>query len=96
MLKTYKGDGSAWMVYARALAAFRAEGDSATARKQLAAARKANGHVPAYLLGRKKLPRSTPDFHGFGDDSEAICFMAEGAAAWHGTLGAVEWLAATE
>jgi tetratricopeptide (TPR) repeat protein len=96
LLKTYKGDGSAWMVYARALAAFRAEGDSATARKQLAAARKANGHVPAYLLGRKKLPRSTPDFHGFGDDSEAICFMAEGAAAWHGTLGAVEWLAATE
>jgi tetratricopeptide (TPR) repeat protein len=95
LLKTYNEDGSAWMIYARALAAFRAEGDSAAARKRLAAARKVNGHVPEYLLGRKKLPRSTPGYHGFGDESEAVCFMADGAAAWHATPGAVAWLAAT-
>jgi tetratricopeptide (TPR) repeat protein len=95
LLKAYKDDGSVWMVYARALAAFRTEGDSAAARKRLVAARKANGHVPDYLLSRKKLPRSTPDYHGFGDDSEAVCFMADGAAAWHATSGAVAWLATT-
>jgi tetratricopeptide (TPR) repeat protein len=95
LLKMYKDDDSAWMVYARALAAFRAEGDSAAARKRLAAACKANRHVPDYLLGRKKVPRSMPHFHGFGDDSEAVCFMADGAAAWHVTPGAVAWLAAT-
>jgi hypothetical protein len=44
---------------------------------------------------RKKLPRSTPDYHGFGDESEAVCFTANGAAAWHATPGAVAWLAAT-
>jgi tetratricopeptide (TPR) repeat protein len=95
LLKKYKDDCSAWMVYARALVAFRAEGDSATARKRLVNARKANGHVPDYLVGRKKLPRSTPDYHGFGDESEAVCFMADGAGAWHATPGAVAWLVAT-
>ena len=93
LLRKYKDDGSAWMLYARALAAFRAEGDSAAARKRLVAARKANGHVPEYLLGRKKVPRSSPDYHGFGDDSEAVCFMTNGASAWHATPGAVAWLA---
>jgi hypothetical protein len=36
-----------------------------------------NPYVPAYLLGRKKLPRRRPDSVGFGDDSEAFCYAAD-------------------
>jgi hypothetical protein len=46
----------------------------------------------AYLLGRKKLPRTQPGYHGFGDENEAICYVCDGIANWRDTPGAMEWL----
>ena len=94
LLDRFQDDASAWMIYARALASFRSEGDSGAARDDLAAALKANPHVPAYLLGRKKPPRTLPQYHGFGDASEAASFAANGVAAWQAAPGAAAWLAA--
>jgi tetratricopeptide (TPR) repeat protein len=96
LLEQYAEDISAAWAYTRALLAFRTGGDSERSREQLAAARAANPHVPAYLLGRKKLPKRQPDYIRFGDDTEAIVYAADHAAGWKHTGGALDWLAAQE
>lgn len=94
VLSRYEDDAFAGMQYAQALSAFARLGDVAAARDLLARAMKANPFVPPYLLGKKKLPRQLPDFHGFGDDAEAVVYVAQGGAAWKAVPGAVAWLAA--
>ncbi|MDP2168388.1 MAG: hypothetical protein Q8J64_08670 [Thermodesulfovibrionales bacterium] len=71
----------------------RKQGYSPSASKSLKAALKGNKHVPAYLLGRKKMPRSLPGHYGFGDDNEAIVYVDDNKAAWKATPSALEWLA---
>ena len=83
---------NAWMSYARALLVFRREGDGLNAQRALARAREVNRYVPAYLTGKKPLPRFLPRHHGFGDEAEAMCYAAEGLAAWHATRDAMMWL----
>ncbi|HXY17584.1 MAG TPA: hypothetical protein VEH79_05405 [Gaiellaceae bacterium] len=49
--------------------------------------------MPAYLTGKKRLPRRLPDYVGFGDTSEAVDYAAGAAALWASVPGAVDWLA---
>lgn len=92
LLKQYKDDASAEMVYSAALVAFRKEGDTPRSRKLLAGAIKYNRFVAAYLLGRKKIPRNLPDYIGFGDESEAVSYAGDNVSTWKSTPGAIEWL----
>ena len=46
------------------------------------------------LLSRKKMPRTLPDYYGFGDDNEAVLYAHGNRAGWKATPGALEWLAA--
>jgi tetratricopeptide (TPR) repeat protein len=94
LLAQYDEDGTAYWAYARALLSFRRGGDTAASRKLLTAAISTNKHVPEYLTGRRKRPRHLPDYVGFGDENEAIAFVAEHGDAWKLTPGALEWLAA--
>lgn len=94
LLKRYEGDGSAHWTWSAALLAFRRSGNSAAANKALAEAVQANGHVAAYLLGRKPLPAKLPAFIGRGDDSEAVSYARYAAGAWDAAPGAKEWVAA--
>lgn len=73
---------------------FRKHGDSSAAGKSLKAALDENKRVPAYLLGRKEMPRSLPGHYGFGDDNEAVLYAHGNRAAWKATPGALEWVAA--
>ncbi len=93
LVKEYGDEFLADWAYARALLAFRREGDTAQSRALLAAALKKNTHVPNYLLARKKLPKFCNDFITPGEESEAeVC--AEGYfLSWQLTPGAAEWLA---
>src|SRR4051794_38737180 len=77
-----------------ALAQFRREGDCPTSRKALARAVRTNGHVSAYLLGRKKLPRSLPALISMGGEDEAIAYVHDAAPAWAATPSAVAWVGA--
>ena len=79
-------------VYSRALLDFRQKGDSAAARKALSRARSTNPHVPAYLLGEAELPPTLPEYHGFGDENEAILYVADHQPAWLIVPGALGWL----
>lgn len=96
LLGLYEDDIVASWPYGRALHAFRTEGDTERARALLAEAREANRFVPAYLLGRKRVPRRLPVKIGFGDESEAIECAVEQIAAWRAAPGALEWLARRE
>lgn len=51
-----------------ALLVFRKQGDSDEAGAKVAAALESNPHIPAFMLGRKRLPRRLPDLIGFGDE----------------------------
>lgn len=93
LLDRYQDDGAALWLYGSALHAFRAEGDSAAARKLRLAAKEQNPHVPGYLLGQKRVPRELPETIGFGDEREAVYCAAELLSSWKKTPGALAWLA---
>jgi tetratricopeptide (TPR) repeat protein len=94
LLSAYPDDAAAAWPWSRGLLVFRQQGDCSDSRGKLDTAIEINPHVPAYLLGCKKLPRRLPDSVGFGDDSEAVCYAAENLKAWRATNGALAWLAA--
>ncbi len=85
-------DSLATWVYSRALLDFRRIGDSEISRKSLKIAVKKNKYVPAYLLGRKKIPKSLPEYYSPGDESEAIAYTKENLEAWKIIPGALDWL----
>ncbi|HPA47228.1 MAG TPA: tetratricopeptide repeat protein [bacterium] len=93
LFKEYKDDCAAFWNYSKALLDFRKRGASPTADKSLKEAIKWNKHIPQYLLGRKKVPRRSPDFYSMGDDAEAIIYVLDNKDAWATTPGALEWLA---
>ncbi|MCJ7629440.1 MAG: hypothetical protein MUO50_13760, partial [Longimicrobiales bacterium] len=92
LLKVYSDDGSANWLYNRALLLFREQGDSAEATAALDEALEQNGHVPAYLLAEKKVPKELPDYIGWGDESEAHVYAADAEPVWRATEGARGWL----
>ena len=94
LLKQYQDDGAAAWAYSTALLSFRKTGDSEDSRQLLSDAKQTNPHVPAYLLGKKKMPKQLPDYVGMGDDNEAVAYVADSASGWKKTPGALEWLAA--
>jgi tetratricopeptide (TPR) repeat protein len=96
LLKRYRGDAAASWAYGRALVAFRTRGDTGVANRTRTNAIATNPYVPAYLTGRKKLPRTMPEYVGFGDETEAVTCAAEQLAAWRGSPGALAWLERAE
>jgi len=93
LLKKYNEVSATW-VYTKALLRFFKEGDSQKTRAQLKKVFEYNPHVPAYLLGWKKLPRYLPEYLGFGDENEAICYAADFIECWRQIPGAIAWLQA--
>jgi tetratricopeptide (TPR) repeat protein len=89
LYKQFEEDGMAVWVYSRALLDFRKHGDSQKASRSLKAALDENKHVPAYILGRKKIPRTLPSYYGFGDVSEAVLYAFGNRAAWKATPGSL-------
>jgi len=93
LFATHAGEGSApGFAYTRALGAFARRGDDAESRGVLIRARELNPHIPAYLTGRKKLPRKRPAYTVFGEESEAVDYAAGAGELWAGVPGALAWL----
>ena len=92
LLNHYPDEITGQWAYGRALHAFRTEGDTPRTRKLRAQAKKSNPYAPDYLLGRKRLPRESPETIGIGDEREAIAIAEEQEAAWRRTAGALDWL----
>jgi tetratricopeptide (TPR) repeat protein len=92
LYKEYHDDGMASWVYSRALLDFRKMGDAEISRNSLKAALKKNKHIPAYLLGRQKIPQFLPEYYSPGDKNEALFYTKENSEAWKITPGVLEWL----
>lgn len=93
LFATHAGEGSApGFAYTRALGAFARRGDDAESRGVLIRARELNPYIPAYLTGRKKLPRKPPAYTVFGEESEAVDYAAGAGELWAGVPGALAWL----
>lgn len=92
LLADYDGDGSTTWTYTQALASFRRAGDTERSRSLLAEALASNGHVPGFLLGERKPPRTRPDYITVGSEDEAIEYVRDFGAGWERTPGALVWL----
>jgi tetratricopeptide (TPR) repeat protein len=93
LVQRFPHDDAPQIRYSHALLAFRHEGRGAQADGLLAKALKANPHVPAYLLRRKKLPAEAPAEVAPGSEEEAAAYAMGAQGSWQKTLGAAEWLA---
>jgi len=91
LLGQYDEPTAAWL-YTRALTTFLREGDVPDARRRLLEAFEHNRHVPAYILGKKKMPGKIPERIVFGDKSEAVDYAAEFGMGWLQARGAIHWL----
>lgn len=93
LLEEHGDDGTAFMLFTRALLTYRQEGPGREANSRLREACEANPHVPAYLLGRRPLPKEPPRYIGFGDEQEAEAYVFDFGEGWAATPGALQWLA---
>jgi tetratricopeptide (TPR) repeat protein len=96
LLKQYQDDGAGAWAWSEALLAFRRSGNCLASRQALAQAVESNPHVPAYLLGRRKMPRQLPEYISWGDASEAVAYVHGAAEAWASAPGALAWLETAE
>ncbi len=85
-------DGSAFMRYAEALAAFRLLGRREETTRLLARAARSNAHVLKYLLDPSRLPGQIPSSFRFGDEDEAAIAAAVLHGVWRATPGGEDWL----
>jgi tetratricopeptide (TPR) repeat protein len=92
VLRKYRDDWSAVWKYTQALLEFRKSGASARANNALAEASEQNTFVPAYLVGKKRIPQTLPEYICIGDEPEAIAYAADHLNHWRRTPGAVDWL----
>jgi hypothetical protein len=93
LLDRYGDEPTALWTYARALHAFRREGDTRAARERLREAVRANRHVPACLQGKKTWPGRLPASYGLGTREEAAITEDLLGELWRNTPGADRWLA---
>lgn len=91
LLGRYPDDASTEMAYGRALHHL-ASGDGKAARKFLREALRINPHVPAFILGRRRLPKKIPDMVTWGGEDEAGVYALDHLELWRKTRGALEML----
>lgn len=94
LIHSFPNELSAFWSYTHALVAFINQGSSKRSDNMLRWARRQNPHVPAYLMGEKKLPEEYPTSFAAGDEVEAAYYAADYYSFWWNIPGAIEWLKA--
>lgn len=93
LLDAFEEDGT-WWSYNNALYWWMAKGDCAQGRKARAAGIKANPYVLDYFTGKRRMPKSLPEFYAWGSIEEAVLYAHEARMTWRAKPGAIEWLQA--
>lgn len=92
LLLRYEDAGSIDWLYARALLAYRREGEeSPEAQRRLREAVRRNRHVPGFLLQQTPLP-GLPLLPRPGGEGEAALYAANALDLWESIPGALDWL----
>ncbi|WP_442603206.1 SEC-C metal-binding domain-containing protein [Paenibacillus sp. KN14-4R] len=92
LLQQYKDDDCANMNFNRMLIHFERQGITKQLTSLWKDAAAQNPHVAAYLTGDKKIPRKTPEFMGYGDDSEAIHYVQGHIHLWNLQPDLIKWV----
>jgi tetratricopeptide (TPR) repeat protein len=92
LLDQHAGEGEISWLFTGALLKYQEDGPSSEAKKLLEKAHQYNPFVKSYLSGEKRVPLELPFSHGFGDEEEAILYVAEHLNYWRKVPGAVDWL----
>ncbi|CAH1195197.1 hypothetical protein PAECIP111893_00636 [Paenibacillus plantiphilus] len=82
LIQRYNDDGSAIFNYSRILVEYGINGQSTRLASLIKKAITHNPYVPAYLQGKKRLPREMPQYMGYGDDQEAIVYAHANRHLW--------------
>ncbi|MBW7473973.1 SEC-C domain-containing protein [Paenibacillus oenotherae] len=82
LIQQFDEDGSAAFNYSRILVEYGLKGQSPELTKLIKKAIGHNPYVPAYLQGKKRLPREMPEYTGYGDDREAIVYAHISRHLW--------------
>lgn len=93
LFETYT-ENSASITYDRMVMEYVQHGITLKLSSYKKAALQANAFVPAYLYGKKKLPRHLPEYISFGDENEAIEYVGSHAELWFRPemAGLVKWM----
>ncbi|MBX7202833.1 MAG: hypothetical protein IT240_05795 [Bacteroidia bacterium] len=89
--KMFNGDSMAFPLFNRALFAFKTEGETENANKQLQKALKQNKFVAAKILSKKPITELA-NHYGIGDENEADYYVFFAQHIWQSTNGATSWL----
>ncbi|MFF2092741.1 SEC-C metal-binding domain-containing protein [Paenibacillus sp. NPDC058174] len=82
LIQQYEEDHSAAFNYSRILVEHALNGKSSKLNKLIKDATAHNPYVPPYLLGKKRMPRQAPEYIGYGDDREAVVYVALNHHLW--------------
>jgi tetratricopeptide (TPR) repeat protein len=95
LFEAYPGDleFNAVFAWGRVLERFLAE-DLRGAVTALAAARKQNSHMQAYVKGHRQIPKTMPEAYAPGSKEEAVCYAEVVRTAWEKHPAALKWLEA--
>lgn len=91
-LRTLYKEISALWLFTYAIYLFKKEGNCLKANNALQNAHQSNNHVIPYLLGKKELPETIPEYYGWGDENEAVIYLIDSGKLWLETDKAIGWL----
>ncbi|XEC96014.1 SEC-C metal-binding domain-containing protein [Paenibacillus tarimensis] len=92
LLEAFHEDASASFAYDRLILEYLKKGVTPSLKLLFRSAKKQNPHVPDYLFGRKPFPDEMPDFIGFGDENEAIEYIAYHSRLWVQFPDLLKWM----
>lgn len=75
-------EATANMLYNQAFLQYMKNGWTKKTEKLLKKGLERNPHVPAFLLGKKRIPDERPQFIGMGDENEAIDYAQQHSHLW--------------
>ncbi|MEH7491288.1 SEC-C metal-binding domain-containing protein [Neobacillus niacini] len=90
LLKQYEEE-SAHGLYNKLLLEVLKNGFSTKATKILKEAKRQNSFVIPFLTGKKRVPKHMPEYHGWGDENEAVIYADEHLHLWRKIEGLQEW-----
>ncbi|MDO9545644.1 MAG: tetratricopeptide repeat protein [Pelolinea sp.] len=92
LMDEYPDCGSVDWAYTALLMELMENGDSTRAHSLLESALETNDHVPAYLLGIKRIPDLRPPYITLGGEDEAADYASRHFRIWKKTKAALKWI----
>ncbi|AET60487.1 tetratricopeptide repeat protein [Paenibacillus terrae] len=92
IFKSYENEISTEFQYNQLVLEYLKSGYSARLPLLYKRARKQNQHVLAFLLGKKSMPATRPDYMTPGDQNDAVNYFSTHEALWYKLYGLTEWI----